>query len=157
MTKPSKIQDYFILIYKPGHPRAVATGYVPEHILVAEEAIERPLTSDEEVRHINGDTRDNRPTNLEIISLSSSFKSQSVEASHTVRNIRRTLGKTSIPCKYQRPCWKRIRAPLAKANGIYIPYICSFQTEGDIYHCSRFWAFFEEEWEEEKKERDDID
>lgn len=39
-------------------------------------------------------------------------------------------------CKYQRPCWKNVRAPIAKKNKIYLPYLCSFQTEGDLEKCT---------------------
>ena len=65
--KPT-IYDYFILTYKPSHPRAVAEGYVAEHYLVAEKEMGRYLTPDEDVRHINGNTQDNLPSNLEVIS-----------------------------------------------------------------------------------------
>lgn len=53
--------------------------------------------------------------------------------------------KTFVPCKFQRPCWKTIRAPLARANKIFLPYICSYQVEGDISKCSRYWNFRREE------------
>jgi hypothetical protein len=151
MKKPSKIQDHYVLIYQPNHSKAVAAGYVPEHILIAEKVLGRALFADEEVRHINGDPRDNRPTNLEIISIGNNYKSQSVE--DTANKIpRKVSGKTFIPCRYQRVCWKTVRAPIARENGVYLPYICSWQIEGDIYDCSHFWRFFEgEETEMEKK------
>ena len=150
--KPPKILDYYVLIYNPKHPRAVGEGYVPEHILVAEKSLNRALTADEEVRHINGNTQDNRPTNLEIISANSTYRTQLVESDGpyvVARN--RKANKTFIPCRYQRPCWKQIRSKIAKENGIYLPYYCSFQTEGDIYRCSRFWKFLDAVVEENKK------
>lgn len=147
--KAAIIQDYFVLIHKPGHPRAVAAGYVPEQVLVAEQRIGRLLTDDEEVRHINGDPKDNRPTNLEIISMGNSFKSQAVENSPTSIP-RKTSNKTFISCKFQRVCWKTVRAPIARQNGVYLPYVCSWQSEGEIYDCSRYWGFYEKELEEKK-------
>jgi len=38
-------------------------------------------------------------------------------------------------CEFQRPCWKNVRAPIARKNKIYLPYICSYQTEGDLEKC----------------------
>jgi len=159
MKKPSKIQDHFVLVYQPGHSKAVAAGYVPEHILVAEKSLGRSLTADEDVRHINGDPHDNRPANLEIISLGDNFRSQSVEITPDIIK-RKTSSKTFISCRYQRVCWKTIRSVIARENGVYLPHICSWQTEGDIYDCSHFWNFFDAEWaqmETEKKERENVD
>jgi hypothetical protein len=148
--KPPKILDYYVLIYAPKHERAIGEGYVPEHILVAEKTLNRSLTADEEVRHINGNTHDNRPTNLEIVSANSNYRTQIVESDGEIISNRKA-NKTFIPCRYQRPCWKTIRSKIAKENGIYLPYYCSFQTEGDIYRCSRFWNFLDAEMEEDKK------
>ena len=48
----------YIRIYQ-GHGK-----YRPEHCLIAEEALGRPLRQDEVVHHINGIRDDNRPQNL---------------------------------------------------------------------------------------------
>lgn len=142
--KPTKILDYYVLIYSPHHERAVGDGYVPEQILVAEKSLGRKLTRDEEVRHINGQPHDNRPANLEIISLNADYRVSTIEDNADIALTRRAPAKTFIPCKFQKPCWKTIRGPLAKKEGVYLPYICSFQSEGDIYKCSRFWTFVDE-------------
>jgi hypothetical protein len=148
--RPSKILDYYILVYNPTHERAIGNGYVPEHILIAEKILNRPLSPDEEVRHINGNAQDNRPANLEIISAHADYRSQSLDSTDTVEP-KRGPNRTFIPCRYQKPCWKNIRSKIAKKNGVYLPYLCSFQIEGDIYKCSRFWTFLDEEMEKEKK------
>lgn len=148
--KPDKILDYYVLVYSPGHERALGSGYVPEHILIAEKILGRQLTADEEVRHINGNTHDNRPVNLEILSSNADYRASAVEIGDSDLE-RKASNKTFIPCRYQKPCWKTVREPIARANGIYLPYVCSYQTEGDIYRCSRFWTFLDNEMEEKKE------
>lgn len=142
---PPKIFDYFVLVFQPTHPRATGGGYVPEQYIVAESVLGRRLTPDEEVRHLNGNTQDNRPSNLEVISFNADYKVWSLG---TDTSIRRNSHRTSyMSCKFQKPCWKNIRAPIARKNKVYLPYLCSYQTEGDIYKCSKFWGFIDEELE----------
>jgi len=152
LSRPKKIYDYFVLEYKPGHPKAFGAGYVPEQILVVEKTIGRSLTPDEDVRHINGNTQDNRPQNLEIVSLNADYRAQSITTDFVES---RATSSTFIPCKFQRPCWKNIRAPIAKREGVFLPYLCSYQLGGDIYKCSHFWNFVDEEMK--NKGEDSID
>ena len=144
MSRPYKIFDYWVLIYRPNHPRAFGSGYVPEQILVAEKELGRRLEPDEEVRHINGNTQDNRPTNLEIVTAHTGYRVQSL-SEHPEDRIRHTTPSSFVPCKFQRPCWKQIRAPIARKNKVYLPYVCSYQIEGDIYKCSHFWNYLDDE------------
>ncbi len=46
-------------IYVPDHPRASSNGYVPEHILIAEIALGKPLPNGAVVHHANGKKADN--------------------------------------------------------------------------------------------------
>lgn len=147
----SKIYDYYVLVYNPSHSRAVGDGYVPEQILVAEESIGRPLSPDEDVRHINADPQDNRPENLEIVSANSGYRVQSlVNTESYFSTTKRTISKTFIPCKFQQPCWHDIRAPAARRLRTYLPYVCSYQSEGDIYTCARYWSYLEANREEKR-------
>jgi hypothetical protein len=57
----------YILLLNPSHYRANSNGYVPEHIVVAENKYERRLKNNEVVHHVNRIRDDNRPENLVIM------------------------------------------------------------------------------------------
>jgi hypothetical protein len=61
-----RIDDGYVLIYQPTHPRSKSNGYVREHTLVMEAKIGRYLLPGENVHHQNGVKDDNRPENLEL-------------------------------------------------------------------------------------------
>lgn len=61
----------------------------------------------------------------------------------------RKTTRTFVSCEFQRECWKTIRAPLARKHKIYLPYICSFQTEGDLEKCT-----LRDTFEANKKEKE---
>lgn len=145
MNSRDVILDHFVLVYHPDHPRALGEGYVPEHILVMEKHLGRYLYDDEDVKHLDGNYHNN---NLENLYLSTAQREGKVAASLLdSRETAKRLSKTFISCKFQKVCWKEVRAPIVKAEKIYLPYICSFQTEGDVYDCSHFWRFQSKEQE----------
>lgn len=61
---PLKIDGGYILIYQPDHPRANKGGYVPEHIVVMEQKMGRPVKRGEVVHHRDGDKHNNSSENL---------------------------------------------------------------------------------------------
>ena len=59
-------QEKYWLIHKPDHPNADKGGYIREHRLVMEKLLNRYLNKEELVHHIDGDTKNNDPKNLEL-------------------------------------------------------------------------------------------
>lgn len=63
-----KLRGGYIYVYKPDHPMALArktyNPYVPEHILIWEQAHGRSLPTDWVIHHLNGIRGDNRLENL---------------------------------------------------------------------------------------------
>ena len=57
------INNGYVYIRKPEHPRAWS-GYVFEHILVAEKMLGRPIKKEERIHHINFNKTDNQEKNL---------------------------------------------------------------------------------------------
>jgi len=59
----------YVVVFKPGHPRADANNEVREHILVWEEHHKKLLPEGWHVHHLNGIKTDNRPANLVALPL----------------------------------------------------------------------------------------
>lgn len=60
----------YIIIYKPDHPNAQKSGWIPEHRYIMSQFIGRSLEPNEEVHHINGNEKDNRIENLQLVTSS---------------------------------------------------------------------------------------
>lgn len=55
------------IVFTPNHPHATSLGYVFEHRLVMESVLGRYLTASEIVHHKDGNTTNNAPENLEVM------------------------------------------------------------------------------------------
>lgn len=68
------VSGYFYL-YMPDHPKAINKGrYIAEHRYVLEKKIGRFLEDNEIAHHINGNKKDNRAENLEVMTNSNHMK-----------------------------------------------------------------------------------
>lgn len=70
----SETKAGYIRIYFPDHPKSDAYGYILEHDLIMECYIGRWLKENEVVHHINGDRKDNRLKNLQLMTRSEHTK-----------------------------------------------------------------------------------
>ncbi|MBD5087039.1 MAG: hypothetical protein HDT32_06780 [Clostridiales bacterium] len=61
-------------VYKPRSLEARSNGYVAEHRDVASRKIGRPLRPNEVVHHRDGNKRNNRPSNLQVMSRARHWK-----------------------------------------------------------------------------------
>ena len=70
--------------------RKVIDGrYMSIHRIIAEQKIGRPLELYEVVHHINGDKKDNRPENLEVMTVSEHSRMENIGRKHTEEWCRR--------------------------------------------------------------------
>jgi len=77
-----------------GHPRNFSSGLL-EHIYIAEKMIGRTLHNDEQVHHINHVRDDNRPENLQVVTIKEHAQLHNVPA-HFHKDFRRSSGAEII-------------------------------------------------------------
>jgi len=92
--------------YRPNHPNADKHGHIKSHRFVMAEKLGRPLRNDEIVHHKNGNVRDFRIDNLEIMSRKEHCKH------HNMLNEKCTIKSCNKPHKAKGLCpahYRRLR------------------------------------------------
>ena len=65
--KPYYTKEGYKQVWDPENPMARSNGYVPEHRKRASEKIGRPLRSGEIVHHVDGNKKNNKKSNLQVM------------------------------------------------------------------------------------------
>lgn len=89
----AKLDNYgYVMLWEPGHPNKSMKGWQYEHRLVVEKRLGRVLRSDEQVDHINGVKNDNRPANLQVLTIHDHSSKTSLTSWNELREYRRRYG-----------------------------------------------------------------
>lgn len=72
--KPYYTKEGYKQIYVPNSPEARENGYAPEHRIIASRKLGRDLRDDEVVHHRDGNKRNNRPRNLQVMTRSEHWR-----------------------------------------------------------------------------------
>lgn len=65
--KPYITKEGYIQIYVPKNPEARENGYAPKHRVNAAKKLGRALNPDEVVHHIDGNKKNNKKGNLQVL------------------------------------------------------------------------------------------
>ena len=81
----------YVYVYLPAHPNSTAAGYVAEHRIAMEKIAGRLIAKTEAVHHIDGNTTNNDPKNLQLCSSNGKHSAEH----RVVRNAVGKFGKNS--------------------------------------------------------------
>ena len=91
--RPARLtHEGYVKVWEPTHPKAVQ-GWVLEHRLLMERHLGRPLSSEEEVDHINSDRSDNRLENLQVLAKGAHRKKTGADARKRRMTMRERLAE----------------------------------------------------------------
>lgn len=77
----------YVFEFLPKHPRRNFWGFVPQHRLVAEDMIGRPLATNEVVHHIDENPGNNHPSNLQVMESREHWKLHAVKRAEAQKSL----------------------------------------------------------------------
>lgn len=123
MTERYVDSNGYVLVYSPNHPKAMRSGtfkgYVYEHVMVAEQMLERELRDDEQVHHLDQIRHHNRPKNLLVLPQTEHAKLHAWMRSRII--LPRPFYKDNSACTHCEVCGK----PLSNEQEKYCSAECS--------------------------------
>ena len=111
----------------PKHPNSTQKGYVLEHRAIMENKLGRLLTKEEIVHHINGNGKDNREDNLELLKVKehNDYHSKEKKRKHRIKLVCAFCG-----VKFERKA-NKVRYAIKKGQ---TQFCCSCKCNGKLNH-----------------------
>lgn len=121
-------REGYVFLKKKDHPKANCNGYIKRSRLVMEDKLGRTLNRKEKVHHINGDKKDDRPENLEVLTNSEHTKKHIEQGDIDVNSYEGKDSREKFTCDLCGKKFKRYRSLITSDN-----VFCSKECKNKAY------------------------